>query len=242
MRPEVAYDPVLGAELIGELRAALRSPYADPARARVAIPLGWFANRNTALRSAPLNVSGCSTRPLAGAVRAPSASGHRYHHLANVSWRSRSARSRRSSARSPPGYARLGCCQLGHGHGVRPTPVHQRRAADGRSVILAGLRVAAVSAISLVTVGAVIASAGWARVHRRLPARHTGRDGRGHRPRVAARAGRRRADRADRARVTPWTRAGSAVGRELLRSLTRQLGCRVDPGSARSTSATLRLR
>ena len=80
--------------------------------------------------------------------------------------------------------------------GTGPAPVRRVELPMAVPVILAGLRVAAVSAISLVTVGALIGFGGLGKMftdgfQRDIPAEIDRR----HRPRAAARAGRRRADR-----------------------------------------------
>ena len=132
----------------------------------LAIPLGWLANRNTVLaQHADVNVSGLlyTVPSLALFVLLPPLLGTGILDPANVIVAltiytvALLVRTVADGLAAVPSAVVNSATAMGY---TPAAPVRQRRAAAGRSGVLAGLRVAAVSSISLVTVGAVIGFGG----------------------------------------------------------------------------------
>ena len=185
----------------------------------LAIPLGWFANRNTVLRSTLLNVSGLlyTVPSLALFVLLPPLLGTGILNPANVIVAltiytvALLVRTVADGLAAVPSAVVNSATAMGYTSLRRFISVELPMAVP---VILAGLRVAAVSAISLVTVGAVIGFGGLGKMftdafQRDIPAETIAGivlvlllalavDG------LIVLIG---------GALTPWTRVGSAVGR-----------------------------
>ena len=131
----------------------------------LAIPLGWFANRNTVLRSTLLNVSGLlyTVPSLALFVLLPPLLGTGILNPANVIVALTIYTVALLVRTVADGLAAVPSAVVNSATAMGYTPLRRFISVElpmAVPVILAGLRVAAVSAISLVTVGAVIGFGG----------------------------------------------------------------------------------
>ena len=131
----------------------------------LAIPLGWLANRNTALRSTLLNVSGLlyTVPSLALFVLLPPLLGTGILNPANVIVALTIYTVALLVRTVADGLAAVPSAVVNSATAMGYTPTRRFISVElpmAVPVILAGLRVAAVSAISLVTVGAVIGFGG----------------------------------------------------------------------------------